>query len=87
MTITIPLAWRGILAGTVLAFARAIGEFGATLMVAGNIPGSTQTMPVAIYDAVQAGNLSLANVLVLAITSATVAALLIMGRAARIIRW
>ena len=85
-TVTIPLAWRGILAGTVLAFARALGEFGATLMVAGNIPGSTQTMPIAIYDAVQAGNLDLANVLVLAITAATVLALLALGRVAGAVR-
>jgi len=63
-TITIPLAWRGIIAGSVMAFARATGEFGATLMVAGNIPGSTQTMSIAIYDAVQMGNASLANLLV-----------------------
>lgn len=55
-TITLPLAWRGIVAGTVMAFARATGEFGATLMVAGNIPGRTQTLPIAIYDAVQSGD-------------------------------
>jgi len=53
--IAIPLALPGILAGTVLAFARALGEFGATLMLAGNIPGLTQTMPIAIYFAVEAG--------------------------------
>lgn len=86
-TVTLPLAWRGILAGTVLAFARALGEFGATLMVAGNIPGSTQTMPVAIYDAVQAGNMGLANVLVLAITVATLLALLVLNRAVRAAKW
>lgn len=79
-TVTVPLAWRGILAGVILAFARAMGEFGATLMVAGNIPGRTQTMPIAIYDAVQAGNMPLANVLVLLITMATVAALWLLGR-------
>ena len=67
-TITIPIAWRGIVAGTVMAFARATGEFGATLMVAGNIPGLTQTMPIAIYDAVQMGNTSLANILVVIVT-------------------
>jgi molybdate transport system permease protein len=50
--VTVPLAWRGILAGTMLAFARAMGEFGATLMVAGNIPGRTQTLSLAVYDAV-----------------------------------
>jgi molybdate ABC transporter permease protein len=53
--IALPLAMPGILAGTVLAFARALGEFGATLMIAGNIPGQTQTMPMAIYFAVEAG--------------------------------
>lgn len=83
MTITIPLAWRGILAGTALAFARAMGEFGATLMVAGNIPGRTQTMAVAIYDAVQAGRLGLANTLVVILTAVTVLALGILGWAGR----
>lgn len=53
--IALPLAIPGILAGTILAFARALGEFGATLMIAGNIPGQTQTMPMAIYFAVEAG--------------------------------
>ena len=53
--LTLPLAWRGILAGVLLAFARALGEFGATLMVAGSIPGKTQTLSVAVYEAVQAG--------------------------------
>lgn len=54
--IIIPLAWPGILAGTILSFARALGEFGATIMIAGNIPGKTQTMSVAVYTAVQAGD-------------------------------
>jgi len=63
--VTLPLAWRGILAGTMLAFARGMGEFGATLMVAGNIPGKTQTLSLAVYDAVQAGQDDLANFLVL----------------------
>ena len=62
---TFPLAWRGILAGTLLGFARAMGEFGATLMIAGNLPGKTQTLSLAIYDAVQAGEDALANSLVL----------------------
>ncbi|MFO0889834.1 MAG: molybdate ABC transporter permease subunit [Isosphaeraceae bacterium] len=53
--VTLPLAWRGLAAATVLAFARALGDFGATMMVAGNIPGLTQTASLAIYDAVQAG--------------------------------
>jgi molybdate transport system permease protein len=55
-TISLPLARPGIVAGTILCFARALGEFGATLMLAGNIPGRTTTMPVAIYFAVQAGD-------------------------------
>ena len=63
--ITLPLAWRGVAAGAMLAFARAMGEFGATLMVAGNIPGRTQTLSIAIYEAVQAGDDRLANTLVL----------------------
>ncbi|HBO84072.1 MAG: molybdenum ABC transporter permease subunit [Deltaproteobacteria bacterium GWC2_42_11] len=67
-TITLPLAWRGILAGIVMAFARATGEFGATLMIAGNIPGLTQTLPIAIYDAVQMGDDFTANILVGIIT-------------------
>ncbi len=67
--ITLPLAWRGILAGVLLGFARALGEFGATLMVAGSIPGKTQTLSIAVYEAVQAGQDDVANVLVL-ITSA-----------------
>jgi molybdate transport system permease protein len=85
--VTVPLAWRGILAGTVLAFARAMGEFGATLMVAGNIPNQTQTLSIAIYDAVQAGNDPLANSLVLLISLLTVAVLLFVGRLARTTGW
>ena len=54
--VTLPLAWRGVLAGALLAFARAMGEFGATLMVAGSLPGRTQTLALAIYDAVMAGD-------------------------------
>ena len=53
--VTLPLAARGVLAATALAFARALGDFGVTIMIAGNIPGRTQTASVAIYDAVQAG--------------------------------
>jgi molybdate transport system permease protein len=62
-TITFPLARPGIIAGTILCFARALGEFGATLMLAGNIPGKTTTMPVAIYFAIQAGEKHRAQVL------------------------
>jgi len=53
--VTLPLAWRGIVGGTVLAFARALGEFGATVMIAGNIPGRTQTLALAIFQASQVG--------------------------------
>ncbi|RMD82538.1 MAG: molybdate ABC transporter permease subunit [Chloroflexi bacterium] len=66
--ITLPLARRGIIAGVVLGGARALGEFGATLMVTGNIPGRTQTLPVAIYDAVQAQRYQDANLMVLVMT-------------------
>ena len=65
LTVSLPLAWKGIFAGLMLAFARGMGEFGATLMVAGNIPGKTQTLALAIYDAFQAGNDPLATLLVL----------------------
>jgi molybdate transport system permease protein len=68
--VTVPMAWPGILAGVLLVFARSLGEFGATLMVAGSIPGRTQTLSVAVYEAVQAGQDDRANVLV-AITSIT----------------
>jgi molybdate transport system permease protein len=62
--VTLPLAWPGVAAGTVLALARALGEFGATLMLAGNIPGKTATIPVAIYFAIQAGDTNQALYLV-----------------------
>jgi molybdate transport system permease protein len=55
--VSLPLAWPGVLAGTILSFARALGEFGATLMLAGNIPGKTETIPIAIYFAVEANDL------------------------------
>jgi molybdate transport system permease protein len=71
--ITLPLASRGILAGLVLSFARAFGEFGATLMLAGNIPGRTQTMPLAIYEAVVAGEDAQAKWLALILTGISVA--------------
>ncbi len=61
--ITIPLAWPGLVSGLVLSFARALGEFGATLMVAGNIPGRTENIPIAIYFAVESNNLHKANIL------------------------
>lgn len=78
--VTVPLAWRGILAGTMLAFARAMGEFGATLMVAGNIPGKTQTLSLAVYDAVQAGHDDLANFLVIVTSVVCVLILVASGK-------
>ena len=78
--VTLPLAWRGILAGTMLAFARAMGEFGATLMVAGNIPGKTQTLSLAVYDAMQAGQDDLANFLVVVTSIVCVLILVASGK-------
>jgi len=80
LRVTLPLAWPGILAGTLLAFARAMGEFGASLMVAGSIPGQTQTASMAIYDAVQAGRDDLALGLVIVISAVSVAILLASNR-------
>lgn len=67
--IAIPLAWPGIIGGLVLSFARALGEFGSTLMIAGNIPGKTQTMPVAIFFAVEGGDMNKAMLWVLIIVA------------------
>jgi len=78
--VTLPLAARGILAGALLAFARALGEFGATLMIAGNLPGRTQTLSVAVYAAVQAGDDSTANILVIVTSVTCVVILLAAGR-------
>ncbi|MCG8275073.1 molybdate ABC transporter permease subunit [Stenotrophomonas sp. NLF4-10] len=78
--VTLPLAWRGILAGLLLAFARAMGEFGATIMVAGSIPGRTQTLSIAIYEAVQAGNDGRANLLVLVSSAVCIGVLLVAAR-------
>ncbi|WP_298830751.1 molybdate ABC transporter permease subunit [uncultured Planococcus sp.] len=74
-TITFPLAWSGILAGLILAFARGIGEFGATLMIAGYIPGVTETVPLAIYFAYEAGDMEKALFWVLIISSLGIAAI------------
>ena len=82
LRITLPLAWRGILAGVLLGFARALGEFGATLMVAGSIPGKTQTLSIAVYEAVQAGQDDIANTLVLITSLVCVVVLLSAGRLA-----
>ncbi|MBI5591740.1 MAG: molybdate ABC transporter permease subunit [Deltaproteobacteria bacterium] len=66
--IVLPLARKGILAGVILSFARALGEFGATLMIAGNIPGKTNTMPLAIYTSAGSGDWSKANMMVISLT-------------------
>ncbi len=80
LRVTLPLAWPGILAGTLLAFARAMGEFGASLMVAGSIPGQTQTLSMAIYDSVQSGQDEAAVVLVLVTSGLSVAILVASNR-------
>ena len=80
--VTLPLAWRGILAGVLLGFARAFGEFGATLMVAGSIVGKTQTLSIAIYEAVQAGDDALANTMVLMASIVCILILLVAGKLA-----
>jgi molybdate transport system permease protein len=80
LEVTLPLARNGILAGLVLAFARALGEFGATLMLAGNIPGKTTTVPLAIYTAVQTGETQEAMALVLALTALSCVVLVAAGR-------
>jgi molybdate transport system permease protein len=78
--VTLPLAQRGIAAGVLLAFARALGEFGATLMLAGSLPGRTQTLSVAIYEAVQAGDDTTATTLVLIVSLICIVALLLASR-------
>lgn len=84
LSLTLPLAWRGILAGLVLAFARGMGEFGITLMLAGSIPGRTQTLPLAIYDAVQANDLAQANALALTTVGIVTVLLLVLSRLPRV---
>ena len=81
--VTFPLARRGLLAGTVLSFARAVGEFGATLLLAGNIPGRTQTMPLAIWEAVAAGDDPRARVLVALLTLLSLGVILAVARIGR----
>ena len=81
--VTLPLARRGILAGVALAFARALGDFGTTIMVAGNVPGRTQTMPIAVYDRVQAFDYATAGLLAGILSLVAVAALLAVSRLER----
>jgi molybdate transport system permease protein len=83
LEVTLPLARNGILAGLVLCFARALGEFGATLMLAGNIPGKTQTVPLAIYTAVQTGERGEAIALVLMLTALSCVVLIVSSRLSR----
>ncbi len=82
VAVTLPLARRGVMAGLVLCFARALGEFGATLMLAGNIPGKTQTVPLAIYTAVQTGERAEALGLVLMLTALSCLVLIASNRLA-----
>ncbi len=82
--VSLPLAWRGILAGAMMAFARAMGEFGATLMVAGNLPGKTQTLSLAVYDAMQAGNDQAATVLVIIISTVCLGILVVSSKALKV---
>lgn len=74
--ITLPLAWRGIASGVALAFARAVGDFGATLMVAGDLPGRTRTASLAIYDAVQTDDYATASALTAMVATVSVLALM-----------
>ena len=81
-SVTLPLTRRSILAASALAFARALGDFGVTLMIAGNIPGRTQTVAIAIYDAVETGNGALARTLVVTISIIALIVLSVAGRLA-----
>jgi len=81
--ITLPLSRRSIVAGLVLSFARALGEFGATLMVAGNIPGRTQTMPMAIYEAMVSGDDREAQILAIILTAISLVAIYLTNRFSR----
>jgi molybdate transport system permease protein len=83
LRVTLPLAARGLVAGIVLSFARAFGEFGATLMLAGNIPGRTQTMPLAIYEAVVSGEDARAKWLALILTGISVTVVYLTNRLSR----
>jgi molybdate transport system permease protein len=79
-SVTLPLAWRGLLAGALLCFARALGDFGATLMVAGDIPGVTQTASLAIYDAVQVQDTTRATWLTLLVSAVSIIVLIVVQR-------
>ncbi len=81
--VVLPLAKRGVFAGLILSFARALGEFGATLMIAGNIPGKTQTMPLAIYEAVASGDDQTAQILALILTAISISAVYFTNKISR----
>ncbi|HEY6989700.1 MAG TPA: molybdate ABC transporter permease subunit [Bryobacteraceae bacterium] len=81
--VTLPLAWRGLSSLASLSFARSLGDFGVTIMVAGNIPGQTQTLSVAIFDAVESGDGRLARILVIVISAAALALLWAAGYLSR----
>jgi len=78
--VKVPMARAGILAGTILSFARALGEFGATIMIAGNIPGRTQTMAIAVFSAVQAGNREVAYIWVAILSVMSFVIIMLMNR-------
>jgi molybdate transport system permease protein len=80
ISIIVPLAWRGMMSGIILAFARALGDFGTTLMVSGSIPNQTLTMPIAIYDALQAGDKDTTFVMVLIMTAVAFTLLFLLNR-------
>ena len=86
LRVTLPLARRGVVAGIVLSAARALGEFGATLMIAGNIPGKTQTLPLAIYEAVISGDDRRAQLLAVILTFVSVTAIYLTNRLSRAVR-
>ncbi len=83
LLVTLPLARRGVIAGIMLAFARALGDFGTTIMVAGNIPGRTQTMPIAVYDRVQAFDYATAGMMAAVLSSVAIVVLLVVRRLER----
>ena len=83
LTVTLPLARRGVVAGITLAFARALGDFGTTVMVAGNVPGRTQTMPIAVYDAVQGFDTATATALAGVLSAVAIVVLVVVRRLER----
>jgi molybdate transport system permease protein len=85
--VVLPLAKGGIIAGIVLSFARALGEFGATLMIAGNIPFRTNTIPIEIYDAVSSGDFEKANVLTLIVTLISVTVIFVINKLSKKVNW